>query len=180
MSFYTDFEDSVYRALSTMFPTASFVFANDNGPEEQTPCGIIQVIALDQVGRESVSTLTDNTRKVLVTKTYEGRVSLTFVGSSETNLQAAELAADFDFFVESPVQQDILLREKLSLMRKSRINRVPMRWDTVWYTGYQLDVFFAFTVAAEQSVDTIEKTIYTGVFTKYNDSEPVVITQTIN
>lgn len=180
MSFYTDFEDSVYRALSTMFPTASFVFANDNGPEAVTPYCIIQVIALDQVGRESVSTLTDSTRNVLVTKTYEGRVSLTFVGSSETNLQASEVAADFDFFVESPNFQDVLLRNKLSLMRKSRINRVPMRWDTVWYTGYQLDVFFAFTVAAEQSVDTIEKTIYTGVFTKYNDSEPVVITQTIN
>lgn len=176
--FYQDFEDSLYTSITTLIPTLPAIFEHGNGPEEVTPYVTIQVVQLDQVGREQISTLA-NPDNVLVVKHYEGWVRFRFIGNQETQLSAGEFASDFNFFMDSPVYQETLLRNKLSLMRKTPLRRVPMLRDTDWYTGFQFDAYFAFAVEAEQIVDTIETVEYTATF---NNPVPpnVVITQVIS
>lgn len=180
MSVYTSFETALFTAASKLFPTTPVYFSYDNGPEGVTPYITIQVLNLDQNGMAEVSTLTNSNREVTVKKAYEGIVSFKFVGDESKHSSAGDLAMTFDFNLESPAFQETLLQNKLSFMRKSAIRRIPVQRDTVWYMMYQMDVYFAFSVEARQTVDTIETTKTIGVFTKPNDVFPVIITQTIN
>lgn len=177
---YSDFEQSIYDVLSYQFPSTGIVFSYDNGPEEVTPYIAIQVIQLDQIGREYIAGKTNADGSLQMIKHYEGFTSIKFIGDETKHLAAGDLAFDFEFFLDSPVIQEKLLQSNLSLMRKSPIRRIPMMRDTVWYMAYQLDVYFAFSVEARQDVDVIETTKTVNIFTKPNGDDPVIITQTIN
>lgn len=180
MSVYSSFEDALYTATKLMFPTTSVLFSYDNGPEEVTPYITIQVLQLDQIGREEVSGLTNSTREVTVKKVYEGFTSFKFIGDETKHSTAGDLALDFDFNLETPVVQEALLQNNLAFMRKSRIRRIPVQRDTVWYMMYQLDVYFAFSVAARQTSDTIETVKLVEEFTNDADITVVTVNPTIN
>lgn len=155
MDFYESFENAIYDSLEAMFPLTTIIFAHDNAPENVTPYITIQVIDLDNVGREEIETLVTTDDKRQIVKHYESKVIIKFVGDESKQVLAGSLASDFEFFLDSPAVQDTLSRNNLSLMRKSRISRIPAKWDTAFYMVYSIDVYFAFSVVARQDSDYI-------------------------
>jgi hypothetical protein len=178
MTVYTDLRDKLYDSLAAIFPTTQIVQAYTNGPEVQTEYIVFDVVQVDQIGREYISTLVNAGQQQVVSQ-YETRVVFEFVGKQNDDFVAADMANEFYFQIDTTPVQETFLKNSLSYMRKGSVRRVPKKRETDWYMCFQIDVFFAYQVEARQSVDTIETVELTGTYTKPNNSTPVVITQTI-
>lgn len=178
MNIYTDLRDKVYDSLADVFPTTEIVQAYTNGPEVPTEYVLFDVIQVDQIGREYISTLVNAGQQQIVSQ-YEARVLFEFVGKQNEDFVAADMANEFYFQIDSTPVQETFLKNALSYMRKGSVRRVPKKRETDWYMCFQIDVFFAYQVEARQSVDIIETVELTGTYKKLDNSSPIIITQTI-
>ena len=179
MSIYTDLRDKLYDSLALVFPTTQIVQAYTNGPEVPTEYIVFDVIQVDQIGREYISTLTNSIGEQQIVSQFETRVLFEFVGKQDDDFVAADMANEFYFQIDSTPVQEAFLKNALSFMRKGSVRRVPKKRETDWYMCFQIDVFFAYQVEARQSVDIIETVELTGKYTKPYNSPPVIITQVI-
>ena len=178
MSIYTDLRDKLYDSLAVIFPTTQIVQAYTNGPEVPTEYVVFDVVQVDQIGREYISTLVNAGEQQIVSQ-YETRVLFEFVGKQNEDFVAADMANEFYFQIDSTPIQEEFLKNSLSYMRKGSVRRVPKKRETDWYMCFQIDVFFAYQVEARQSVDTIETVELTGIYTNPEGAPPLVVTQII-
>lgn len=180
MSIYVDLRDKLYDSLAPIFPDNQVIQAYSNGPEVVTPYITYDIISIDQIGREYMSTLVPLTGQQVVSN-YEVKVRVEFIGrnDSESNFQAAELATTFYFILDQTPIQENFLKNGLSYMRKDSIKRVPKKRETDWFMCHQVDLIFGYQVESRQNVDTIESVTTVGVYTKPTNTDPVVITTNI-
>ena len=180
MSIYVDLRDKLYDSLLVALPTSTIIQAYNNGPEPQTPYVVYDVVSVNEIGREYISTLVSTNTQQIISQ-YEVRVRVEFIGeqSGESNFAAAELSNNFYFDVNKTNIQETFLKNNLSYIRKDTIKRVPKKRETDWYMCYQVDLIFGYQVESRQNVDSINSVEVTSVYTKPTDTNPVVITSII-
>lgn len=175
MAAYSDIRKAIRRAaiqsVIEYFPTADdqnkFVFfSHVGGTEPSSPYMVINILGIQQIGKHSTSTLADPTQNIVnVRASYEITVQFSFCGST-----AGDMAQSFTQRINNnPFSFSALNQEKLSVMRKSNIRRIPQKRDTQWVEYFNQDVVFTYTLNTEQPIDWVEAVIvdneYTGTFT---------------
>ena len=165
MAAYNDIRKAVRRAviqsLIEYFPdttsqNAGIIFSHVNGSEPVNPYVVINVLGIEQIGKHSTSTLADPTQNILnIRVSYEITVQFSFCGST-----AGDMAQSFTQRINNnPFSFEALDREKLSVMRKSNIRRIPQKRDTQWVEYFNQDVVFTYTINTEQPVDWVEAVV---------------------
>lgn len=166
MASYNDVRKAVRRAviqsLIEYFPdtasqNAGIIFSHVNGSEPANPYVVINVLGIEQIGRHSTSTLTDPSEGNIlnVRVSYEITVQFSFCGST-----AGDMAQSFTQRINNnPFSFSALNQEKLSVMRKSSIRRIPQKRDTQWVEYFNQDVVFTYTINTEQSIDWVEAVV---------------------
>lgn len=148
-------------SLPEFFPTIEdqdnyIFFSHDNGPEPDKPYVVINVLGINQQGKGSHSTKLNQATETLSSQAvYEVNVQFTFYGSS-----AGDMAQTFTQAINN--NQTIIDRysqQKLGVMRKSNIRRLPQKRETQWVEYLNQDVVFSYAVVSRQSVDIIESVI---------------------
>lgn len=166
MAAYSDIRKAIRRAaiqsVIEYFPTETdqnkFVFfSHTNGSEPSSPYMVINILGIQQIGRHSTSTLTDPSEGDIlnVRASYEVTVQFGFCGST-----AGDMAQSFTQRINNnPLSFESLNREKLSVMRKSNIRRIPQKRDTQWVEYFNQDVVFTYTLNTEQPIDWVEAVV---------------------
>lgn len=156
MSIYVNLRDSIYDSLNTVMPTLQIVQAYNNGPEVVTPYVVFDVVNVDQIGEEYISSFADEEGMQQIVSQYEVKVRIEFVGKQGDGFDAAALANDFYFVIDQTPTQHAFLLNNLSYLRKDSIKRIPRKRETDWYINYQFDLIFGYQVEARQSIDVID------------------------
>lgn len=156
MSIYVNLRDSIYDSLNVIFPTTQIVQAYNNGPEVVTPYVTFDVVDIDQIGEEYLSSFADEEGMQQIVSQYEVKVRIEFVGKQDSSFDAAALANDFYFVIDQTPTQHAFLLNNLSYLRKDSVKRIPRKRETDWYINYQIDLIFGYQVEARQSIDIIE------------------------
>lgn len=184
MNIFNDLESSLYAVASTLFPTWRIIFPYQNGPEPQTPYLVINVMKLDAIGREytsdGVHVDVSDVGSTTTVQTYSAKVRFELIGLNDTATTAGEMAQEFDFALRTPLAYEQQQINRVSLLRKSPIIRLPLKRETDMYMFFQLDTQFGYTVEWEYEQDWIDATV---IHATYNDAgrEPDhVITSTID
>lgn len=170
MPIYSDVRKAVrlgaIAALSE-YPTTPVIFSHTNGTEPAESYVVINILDDEQQGHHITSTLTNTDEQLSVQVQYEIQVQFSFIGSL-----SGDLAKSFTQRINNnPVALEELKRQRLGLMRKSRIRRAPQKRDTKWVEYHNMDVTFNYTVNTNQIVDVVE-----GVVLADETSEiPVII-----
>lgn len=164
MSIYSDVEDGIYNGVKVAlseYPTVPVAFSHTSMTEPAESYVTINVLRIDEQGRQSSSTKTNEDSELLITSSYEVFVQFTFIGSKST-----EMIQSFTQRLGSnPVAHQEFRRNKLGFMRKSQIRRVPQKRDTKWIDYCTIDAYFSYSVATQQIVDTIETVILQDLIT---------------
>lgn len=165
MAAYSDIRKAIRRAaiqsVIEYFPTADdqnkFVFfSHVGGTEPSSPYMVINILGIQQIGKHSTSTLADPTQNIVnVRASYEITVQFSFCGST-----AGDMAQSFTQRINNnPFSFSALNQEKLSVMRKSNIRRIPQKRDTQWVEYFNQDVVFTYTLNTEQPIDWVEAVV---------------------
>lgn len=157
---------SAIAALSE-FPTTPVIFSNSNGSEPAESYVVVNILSIEQQGHHSTSTLANTNETLTFQVAYEVMCQLNFIGSL-----SGDMSQSFTQNINNnPLTRLELQRNKLGLMRKSRIRRAPQKRDTKWAEYHNLDVTFNYIVITDQLVDVVE-----GVVIADEASEiPVII-----
>lgn len=169
---------AVIQSLIEYFPTKAeqeelIFFSHTNGSEPSKPFVVINILSEEQIGKHSTSTLSDPTQDMLyIRASYEMTVQFTFCGST-----AGDMAYSFSQRINNnPFSFSSLRKEKLSVLRKSKIRRAPQKRDTKWVEYFNQDVVFSYTVNTEQPVDWIEAVVIeSDIKASPDDKGPPVI-----
>lgn len=152
---------AVIQSLIEYFPTQKdqddlIFFSHTNGLEPSRPFVVINILSNEQVGKHSTSTLSDPSQDMLyIRASYEMTVQFTFCGST-----AGDMAYSFSQRINNnPFSFSSLNKEKLSVLRKSKVRRAPQKRDTGWVEYFNQDVVFSYTVNTSQPVDWIEAVV---------------------
>lgn len=156
MSVYSDVRAGVREvaltALITEFPTVSVIFSNLNGTEPAESYVVVNILFIDQIGQQRVSTLLDLNEKLSVSAFYEVQVQFSFCGSL-----SGDMSHTFNYKIgNDPWVKEELLRNNLGYMNKTQVRRNPQKRDTQWVEYHSMDVTFNFTHNVQQTVDVIE------------------------
>lgn len=160
MSTYSDFRSAVrigtLKVLQEFgYPTTQVIYSHQNGSEPSTPYVVIQIVSLNQVGRNESSTLTDESspsKKLTIKATYEGRVQFMFCGST-----APDMAQDFTQAIcNNIVVTEAYQRNNLAPMRKGNVTRSPQKRDTGWVEFFTTNVVFSYAIKTTQDIDWVE------------------------
>lgn len=164
MSIYRDVEDGIFKGVKAAlseYPTVPVAFAHMNMTEPAESYVTINVLQIDEQGRQSSSTKTDEQERLTISASYEVFVQFTFIGS-----KAGEMSQSFSQRLGSnPVAHQEFRRNKLGFMRKSQIRRVPQKRDTKWVDYCNIDAYFSYSVITEQLVGIIETVILQDLIT---------------
>jgi hypothetical protein len=166
MNIYQQLEDALFTAFSSQFPTERITFPFANAPEPQTPYVILDIMRLDAQGREQNSGLT-SAGVATILQTYEATVRIEVIGEYDNQTVIGDLSHKIEFSLRTPLFQNALLEQSLSLMRAGRVERFPRKRDTKTYMCYQQEVYFAYAVTETQDVGYINSVNIEGV---YNDA----------
>ncbi len=165
MAAYSNIRKAIRRAaiqsVIDYFPTADeqnkFVFfSHVGGTEPSNPYMVINILGIQQIGKHSTSTLADPTQNIVnIRASYEITVQFGFCGST-----AGDMAQTFSQNINNNLFSfSALNQEKLSVMRKSNIRRIPQKRDTKWVEYFNQDVVFTYTINTEQPVDWVEAVV---------------------
>lgn len=150
-------ENNLVDLVEALYPDLTVILSFENGREPPTPYAVINVDALDAVGREVTETLSHQTsgQEMLTTQeVYEASVAFTFIG--KTTSESANLAADFSHKLATPAVYDLLDSYSLSLMEKGPVRRVPLRRETDWYNSYVQEAKLTFAIQTENAAQVVE------------------------
>lgn len=178
MNIYQSLEDALYVYASTIFPDLAsagrIIFPFQNGPEPLTPYLLLNVRAMDAVGREqsshhvSVDQLLNGSSTTL--QHYIAEVRFEFIGKYDNNTTLASMAQTMEMNLRTPRGYELQKANKLSLFEYRPIERVPLKRETDMYMYYQLDVQFGFSVQHIYEQDWIDGVqIVRGVYTDANN-----------
>lgn len=176
MSVYSDFRNAVRIGTEKVFTEAGYtnvpvIYSHQNGSEPSGPYVVVQIVSLNQVGRNETSMLTqlaatygwgfgwsenfsesDARQQITIKALYEGVVQFTFVGS-----QAPDLAHDFQQNIcNNIVITEAYQRNLVAPMRKTGVRRAPQKRDTQWVEFFNMDVTFSYAVRTTQDIDWVE------------------------
>ena len=160
MSVYSDFRSAVrlgsLEALEQAgYSTVPVIYSHQNGSEPAASYVVIQIVSLDQIGRNETSTLTDEAtpqKHLTIKAVYEGTVQFSFCGS-----EAPDLAHDFlQAICNNVVITEAYQRNNLAPMRKSILRRAPQKRETEWVEFFNMDVTFSYMVRTTQDIDWVE------------------------
>lgn len=166
MNIYKSLEDALYTAFSTHFPTNTFIFPFLNAPEPETPYVVLDIMKVDAIGMAQDSGLTtDGVATIL--QNYEVKVVIEILGEYDDQTTVGDLAHALEFSIRTPLFQQVLAVNNLSLMRYKPVDRFPRKRDTKTYMCYQQSLFFAYSVNETQDVGYINEATIHGV---YNDA----------
>ena len=152
---------AVIQSLIEYFPTLQeqedlIFFSHTGGSEPSKPYVVINILGIEQQGKHSTSTLADPTQNIVnVRASYEIAVQFSFCGSS-----AGDMAQSFTQRINNnPRSFSALNQNKLSVMRKSNIRRLPQKRDTKWVEYFNQDVVFNYTLNTQEVVDWVEAVV---------------------
>lgn len=183
MNIYTQIEDGLFngtlKALVEYFPAqdddSPIVFSHNDVAEPDSPYVVINVLNIDQKGQGYTSTLTNEDEELTIKASYEALVQFSFCGSTAPNM-----AHSFHSALNSIIVNDEYRRDKLGIMRKSKIRRAPQKRETEWIDYFNIDVTFSYELIEHQVVDVIEVVIIEenidDVVTVYTVPPDIVIT----
>lgn len=165
MSVYSDIQQGLRNlcitSLIEFFPTVEdqdnyVYFSHDNGPEPDNPYVVINILGITQQGKGSHSTKMNSITETISSQAvYEVSVQFTFCGSSSGDMaQTFTQAINNNHTVIDKYRQ-----QKLGVLRKSNIRRVPQKRETQWVEYLNQDITFSYAVVTKQSVDVIESVI---------------------
>lgn len=163
MNVYKQLEDALHASFSTHFPTDRFIFPFLNAPEPQTPYVVIDIQRLDAVGMPQNNGLTDLGVATIV-QNYEAKVVIEVLGEYDNLTIVGDLAHKLEFSIRTPLFQQVLATNNLSLMRYKPVDRFPRKRDTKTYMCYQQGLYFAYSVAETQDVGYINEATVQGVY----------------
>lgn len=158
---------AVIQSLIEYFPTKDeqdelLFFSHTGGTEPSKPFVVINILAMEQIGKNSTSTLTSTSRNLYVRASYEVNVQFTFCGSA-----AGDMAQSFSQRINNnPLSLQSTQKEKLSVMRKSNIRRAPQKRDTQWVEYFNQDVVFSYILNTTQPIDWVEGVVIENTVTQ--------------
>lgn len=157
MNPYNALESSLYNSITQIIKNNPVIFSHQGKPEPKgTYCGI-NILRLNQVGREYEPTYvgeiegTPDSYEIDSRHEYEAIVRFMFVGKD-----AGSLAHDVDTLIDNQASRFYFGTENLAVMRRSEVRRVPQKRDTTWVENFTLDVTFSYAVETAQPIDIIE------------------------
>lgn len=183
MSLFNDLENSLYAVASTLFPTWRIIFPYQNGPEPETPYLVINVMKLDAVGREHNSDgvqVVDGVGTTSTVQTYNAKIRFELIGLNDTATTAGEMIHELDLALRSPLAYELQQLNRVSLLRKSPIVRMPLKRETDMFMFFQLDTQFAYTAKYVYEQDWIEATVLYATYYDAGREPDHVITSTID
>ena len=160
MSAYSSFRTAVRLGTLEVFeqfgwPGVPVIYSHQNGSEPSSPYVVVQIISLNQVGRNESSTLTDDAipqKHLTIKATYEGRVQFTFAGTD-----APDMAQDFlQAVCNNVVITEAYQKNSVAPMRKGTLKRSPQKRDTQWVEFFSIDVTFSYAIRTTQDIDWVE------------------------
>ena len=163
MNIYKQLEDALYTSFSTHFPDDRFIFPFLNAPEPQTPYVVLDIQKIDAIGMPQDGGLTDNGTATIV-QNYEVKVIVEILGEYDNQTVVGDLAHKIEFSIRTPLFQQVLATNNLSLMRYKPVDRFPRKRDTKTYMCYQQSLFFAYSVSETQDVGYINEATIQGVY----------------
>lgn len=163
MNIYKQLEDALHTSFSTYFPTERFIFPFSNGPEPQTPYIVLDVQRIDPVGMAQNAGLTTNGVTTIL-QDYEIRMVVEVLGEYDDSTTVGDLAHKIEFCIRTPLFQEILAKNNLSLMRYRSVDRFPRKRDTKTYMCYQQGLYFSYSVSETQDVGYINDATIRGVY----------------
>jgi len=175
---YQQLEDALYTSLISQFPNERITFPFNNAPEPQTPYIVIDVMRLDAKGREINSSLaTDGV--MTIEQVYEAKVRFEVMGEYDDQTLVGDLAHRIEFSLRTPLFQNALRANSLSLMRADSVDRFPRKRDTKTYMCYQLPAFFAYAVTETQDVGYINDVNIEGTYTDAGREGHIIVNEII-
>jgi len=167
MSIYSDVRVGIRKgiiAALSEYPDTPVIFSHGNGGEPAENYVVINILNIEQQGRQSNSTMTslvDNQEVQTITVSYQVYVQFSFIGSL-----SGEMSQSFNQRLGSnPIIEQEFRRNKLGFLRKSQVRRAPQKRDTKWVEYHNLDAYFSYSAITQQVVDTIETVILQDLIT---------------
>lgn len=167
MSVYSDVRAGIRRgALAALseYPDHEVIFSHTNSTEPSQSYVVINILSVEQQGRQSNSTMTslvDNQEVQTITASYEVYVQFSFIGSL-----SGEMSSSFNQRLGSnPIVEQEFRRNKLGFLRKSQVRRAPQKRETKWVEYHNLDAYFSYSAITQQVVDIIETVILQDLIT---------------
>lgn len=168
MSWY-DVETAVVKVVQAIHPTLKVIKGYSNGPEPVTAYAWVDLLSLDPAGREQGSSLSVE-GVVQTTEHYIGRCRITFVGKDVTGNHGGDLAAAFSESLPKPSILEVMETQKLSLMSKGTVKRVPKMRETQWYNSYVVEIVIGYQVTTTEDNDGITTVVLDGEFVAGSDT----------
>ena len=168
MSWY-DVETAVVRTVKSVYPSLTVIKGYSNGPEPTTAYAWVDLINLDPAGREQSSSLTSD-GVLQTTEHFIGRCRITFVGKDVAGNHGGDLAAGFAEALSLPSILEFMEGQKLSLMSKGTLKRIPKMRETQWYNSYVIEIVIGYQTTTTEANDGITTIILDGEYVEGNDT----------
>lgn len=162
MSLYSDLEQAIRNTAKlalTQYPTTRIKFSHDNATEPAQSYVVINILEMRQIGRHSTSSKLDSSNTLSTQVSYEVTVQFSFLGSL-----SAEMSHEFTQRLNNNyLVLDSMKKNKVKMMRKSSVRRIPQLRDTEWVDNFNIDVTFSYIGLTQDIVDIIEAAVLEDV-----------------
>lgn len=162
MSLYSDLEQAIRNTAKlalTQYPTTRVMFSHNNTTEPDESYVVINILEIRQIGRHSTTSKLDSNNTLSTQVSYEVMVQFSFLGSL-----SAEMSHEFTQRLNNNYRVlDSMKKNKVKMMRKSSVRRIPQLRDTEWVDNFNIDVTFSYIGLTQDVVDTIEAVVVEDV-----------------
>jgi hypothetical protein len=162
MSLYSDLEQAIRntaRLALTQYPTTRVMFSHSNTTEPDESYVVINILEMRQIGRHSTTSKLDSSNTLSTQVSYEVMVQFSFLGSL-----SAEMSHEFTQRLNNNyLVLDSMKKNKVKMMRKSSVRRIPQLRDTEWVDNFNIDVTFSYIGLTQDVIDIIEAVVVEDV-----------------
>lgn len=162
MSLYSDLEQAIRNTAKLalrQYPTTRVMFSHNNTTEPDESYVVINILEIRQIGRHSTTSKLDSNNTLSTQVSYEVMVQFSFLGSL-----SAEMSHEFTQRLNNNyLVLDSMKKNKVKMMRKSSVRRIPQLRDTEWVDNFNIDVTFSYIGLTQDVVDIIEAVVVEDV-----------------
>lgn len=162
MSLYSDLEQAIRNTAKLAlieYPTTRVMFSHNNTTEPDESYVVINILEIRQIGRHSTSSKLDSNNTLSTQVSYEVMVQFSFLGSL-----SPEMSHEFTQRLNNNyLVLDSMKKNKVKMMRKSSVRRIPQLRDTEWVDNFNIDVTFSYIGLTQDVVDIIEAVVVEDV-----------------
>lgn len=161
----TGIRKAAIQALVEYFPDTTtqntgIIFSHLNGAEPSVSYVAINILQIEQVGKNYTSTFANTAGEITIQGNYNIYVQFSFIGSL-----SGEMSQSFTQRLNNVLIREELQRNGLNLRTKTNIRRAPQKRDTKWVEYHNMDVVFTYAVNTQQIVDVVEVVSITNTLT---------------